>query len=214
MFVDLYTCLFVSLLVGSAISPKKNLCRWSSPESPTLAFYQCPIRDACLPGGNGTRSRCAVGYGYVACSLCVDGYFEQFGRCVACPRTSGSSLAALIGIALTIVVLCVVVYKARSVLPTNVMKLGLSMLQVRCVVEMRLLHCCLSRAVQTTDSRHALSPPFLQILASASTAYDIPWPPALMSTFSSARLFLVRCRTSATVQRILAVTCMCCCACT
>ena len=46
--------------------------RWSPPNSDGLAFYSCPILDACLPGVNGSRSACAIGYGSIACRYCID----------------------------------------------------------------------------------------------------------------------------------------------
>ena len=32
-----------------------------------LTFYKCPIAEACLPGGNGSRAECATGYAGIAC---------------------------------------------------------------------------------------------------------------------------------------------------
>ena len=40
---------------------------WASETSDGLTFYKCPLVGACLPGSNGTRASCAVGYGYIAC---------------------------------------------------------------------------------------------------------------------------------------------------
>ena len=62
--------------------------------------------------------------------MCAVGYFEQFGRCVACPPSSGASVGALLGIAVVLAVVCGVVYVIRALLPVDVLKLGLSMLQV------------------------------------------------------------------------------------
>ena len=73
---------------------------------------------------------CAEGYVGIACSVCGDGYFEQFGKCVACPTSSGASVGQLIGIALALLVLAGVAFWARKLLPVDVLKLGLSMLQV------------------------------------------------------------------------------------
>lgn len=54
---------------------------WSQPSSDR--FYPCPVADACLPGVNGSRSTCAEGYTGIVCSVCADGFFEQFGRYTA-----------------------------------------------------------------------------------------------------------------------------------
>ena len=40
---------------------------WAPPDSDGTVFYKCPISAACLPGVNGSRSTCAVGYGSIAC---------------------------------------------------------------------------------------------------------------------------------------------------
>ena len=138
--------------------------RWSPPNSDGLTFYACPILGACLPGVNGSRSACAIGYGSIACryytglttqgnidlcrgercaelflwcvvgtlgSLCADGFFEQFGKCVACPSSHGASVAAMLGMLTLLVVACVVFFRIRHLLPVDVLKLGLSMVQVR-----------------------------------------------------------------------------------
>jgi hypothetical protein len=54
---------------------------WAPPDE-TSSFYQCANPDSCLPGVNGSASMCALGYTGVVCSVCSDGFFEQFGRCV------------------------------------------------------------------------------------------------------------------------------------
>jgi hypothetical protein len=51
-----------------------------------LTFYVCPIPAACLPGENGTRTTCAPGYGSIACSVCLEGYFQQVSVWRAVPR--------------------------------------------------------------------------------------------------------------------------------
>jgi hypothetical protein len=51
---------------------------WAPPGATT--FYACNNVAACLPGVNGSRSSCAVGYAGVVCSVCAYGFFEQFGR--------------------------------------------------------------------------------------------------------------------------------------
>jgi hypothetical protein len=94
----------------------------------------------------------------VACSLCADGYFEQFGLCVACPKSSGTSIGALFGLSLLLVAICGVLYVVRELLPIDVIKLGVSM---------------------------------VQIIASANSAYDIPWPSAFRRFLSLLRVFLV-----------------------
>ena len=56
---------------------------WARNSASTTVFYKCMSADACLPGGNGTKSVCRAGYSGTLCAVCSDGYFEQFGRCVA-----------------------------------------------------------------------------------------------------------------------------------
>ncbi len=101
---------------------------WSPPGSST--FYKCANLDACLPGVNGTASTCAVGYAGVVCSVCDDAYFEQFGRCVPCPKDKGSSVAAMLGIAAALLVAAFVCFRIRNILPVGIIKLGVSMFQV------------------------------------------------------------------------------------
>jgi hypothetical protein len=131
---------------------------WASASSDGSRFYRCPILGACVGGGNGTRAVCATGYAHVACSLCADGYFEQFGQCVACPKSSGTSIGALFGLSLLLIAICGVLYMVRDLLPINVIKLGVSM---------------------------------VQIIASANSAYDIPWPAAFRRFLSLLRVFLI-----------------------
>ena len=68
----------------------------------------------------------------VACSVCADGFFEQFGKCVACPSQVSASVGELFGISSVLIIVCTVLYVMRRLLPVDVIKLGLSMLQVRC----------------------------------------------------------------------------------
>ena len=63
-------------------------------------------------------------------SVCADGYFEQFGKCVACPAASSASAGQLVGILVLLIAVCVGLFTIRTLLPVDVMKLGLSMLQV------------------------------------------------------------------------------------
>jgi hypothetical protein len=131
---------------------------WASPSSDGSRFYRCPVSGACVGGGNGSRAVCATGYDHVACSLCAEGYFEQFGLCVACPKSSGTSVGALFGLSLLLIAICGVLYMARELLPIDVIKLGVSM---------------------------------VQIIASANSAYDIPWPSAFRRFLSLLRVFLI-----------------------
>jgi hypothetical protein len=103
---------------------------WASPSSDGSRFYSCPTLGACVGGGNGSRAVCATGYASVACSLCADGYFEQFGLCVACPKTSANSIGALIGLALLIIAAICALYALRELVPIDVIKLGVSMMQI------------------------------------------------------------------------------------
>ena len=121
-------------------------------------FYRCPIPGACRPGVNGSRTLCAAGYTGVLCSVCDIGYFEQFGVCALCPATHGESVAALVGLTLVLLVLGVAVYMVRKFLPVDMLKLGLSM---------------------------------LQIIASGSSVYSVPWPPLFQQFISSLRVCLV-----------------------
>ena len=62
--------------------------------------------------------------------MCADGFYEQFGKCVVCPSQSSVSIGQVIGISAAIIGLCGVVYLVRALLPVDVIKLGVSMLQV------------------------------------------------------------------------------------
>ena len=79
-----------------------------------------------------TCDRCRVKFRCVCvcASLCVDGYFEQFGVCVKCPASSGSSAGVVVGIVLLLVAVGLALFRYRTLLPVDVLKLGLSMLQV------------------------------------------------------------------------------------
>ena len=114
---------------------------WASSQSTGLTYYPCPIAAACLqpqlPASRHVdvapvpyRAQCATGYYGIACSVCADGYYEQFGKCVACPPSSGASVAALAGISMVLVTLSLVVFVIRHILPVDIIKLGVSMLQV------------------------------------------------------------------------------------
>jgi hypothetical protein len=133
---------------------------WASDASDGLKYYRCPLAGSCKAGasGNGSRAVCETGYAHVACSLCADGYFEQFGRCVACPSSSGSNAGAMAGILLALIVAIGVAVVIRDLLPVDVIKLGVSM---------------------------------VQIIASANSAYDIPWPSAFGDFLLSLRVALI-----------------------
>ena len=131
---------------------------WASTSSDGLTFYSCPIAEACLPGANGTRVQCRAGYAGVLCSVCDDQYFEQFGQCVACPASHKQSVAVMVALVCLFAVLGVVVFLLRNILPVDVMKLGVSM---------------------------------VQIIASGSTAYAIPWPASFQAFLNGLRVFLV-----------------------
>ncbi len=131
---------------------------WASPDSDGSRFYRCPLAESCLRGSNGTRSRCAVGYAHVACSQCADGFFEQFGTCVACPSSSGSSVGVTVGLVVALSAALSIILLLRHILPVDVIKVGVSM---------------------------------VQIIASANSAYAIPWPPLFSRLLLSLRLFLI-----------------------
>ncbi len=101
---------------------------WASQNS--TSFVPCPLPSACLPGENGTRSTCARGYGHVACSVCADGYFEQFGVCVKCPASQGQSVGVLLGFVIMLSGIAFLVFLVRHLLPVDVIKLGVSLVQV------------------------------------------------------------------------------------
>ena len=50
---------------------------WAADTVEDLNFYTCPVYDACLRGGNGSRSRCATGYTGILCGVCSPGYFQR-----------------------------------------------------------------------------------------------------------------------------------------
>ena len=95
-----------------------------------LDYAKCPFPKACLPGMNGTRSMCASGFQAIACSACAAGYFLQFQQCQRCPPTKGVSVAATIGVIACAVVLGYLLFRVRSVLPTDVIRIGLSTVQI------------------------------------------------------------------------------------
>jgi hypothetical protein len=133
---------------------------WASDSSSGKQFYKCPIPESCLPGdrGNGTRAQCQQGYGHVACSVCVDGYFEQFGKCAACPATATTSYLTVFGVVVIIFVFAGILFKIRELLPLDVLKIGVSM---------------------------------AQIIGSANSAYEIPWPPLFTEYLNAMKVFLV-----------------------
>ena len=108
---------------------------WSTPSS--LQFYKCPIPGACLgkrSTDNGTvlGAGCAQGYTGLLCALCDDGYFQQFGKCAACP----ASREGVWLLTSTIVVVgCLVLaglYWIRAALPIDVIGIIVTFCQVRC----------------------------------------------------------------------------------
>jgi hypothetical protein len=74
---------------------------------PTLGFQQVLEARACL-----------------AAFLCL------VGRCVACPKDTGTSVAAMLGIAAALLVVALFVYRIRNILPVDLIKLGVSMFQI------------------------------------------------------------------------------------
>jgi hypothetical protein len=131
---------------------------WASDASSGAKFYKCPIAEACLPG-NDTRAQCALGYSHVACSVCALGFFEQFGKCAACPKTQATSFVALFGISVALILGGFLLIKMRELLPVDIVKIGVSM---------------------------------AQIIGSANSAYDIPWPPEFAKFLDAMKIFLVR----------------------
>jgi hypothetical protein len=103
---------------------------WASPHSDGRRFYRCPVAAACLPGVNGTRSQCERGYGGVACSVCITGYFEQFGQCVSCSSSSRSAIGIVAGFLLVGVAVLFLLYQLRKILPVDIIKLGVSLMQI------------------------------------------------------------------------------------
>lgn len=130
----------------------------SGTAAPPPVFYSCTQPLACQAGVNGTVSRCAPGYEGVACSVCENGWFEQFGRCSRCPSTSDGSVYRMVAGAVIVVVLFGLLFYIRALLPIDSLKVGLSLLQV---------------------------------IASANSAYNIPWPPAFKSLLDALQVVLV-----------------------
>ena len=52
---------------------------------------------------------------------------------MACPSSGGASVAEMLGLLTLLIVACFVFFRIRHLLPVDVLKLGLSMLQVRTV---------------------------------------------------------------------------------
>lgn len=62
----------------------------------------------------------------IACSVCEEGYFEQFGLCKQCPSSKSLSALAMLAMACIVAVLGALAFKARHGLPVDVIKLGIS----------------------------------------------------------------------------------------
>lgn len=73
---------------------------------------------------------CAVGYSSATCSVCMDGFFLQFGRCVVCPKVAHASVFIQIASSLGIAAAAGLFFKYRRRLPTDVMKVGITMIQI------------------------------------------------------------------------------------
>ena len=142
---------------------------WASSSSSGLVYYPCPILGTCLSPQSeladrgvaavvGQKAVCKGGYKGLLCSVCDEGYFQEFGKCVLCPPSKGASIGALFGLSILLVTMFTILFRLRMLLPVDILKLGLSM---------------------------------VQIIASGSAVYDIPWPPQFFSLISSLRLFLV-----------------------
>jgi hypothetical protein len=62
--------------------------------------------------------------------VCADGYFEQFGVCVKCPASQGQSVGVLLGFVIMLSGIAFLVFLVRHLLPVDVIKLGVSLVQV------------------------------------------------------------------------------------
>ena len=89
-----------------------------------LQYAKCPLASACLPGTNGTRAQCRPGFQSIACSACASGYFLQFGSCQRCPKAQGTSVAAVVGAVLVLVLVVGVLFRVRTFLPVEVIKVN------------------------------------------------------------------------------------------
>jgi hypothetical protein len=137
------------VVLGASVVSRRGF--WAAPTAQgSLAaptFYECPIKDACLPPpkrslatSNSTISDasviaptlCANGYQGIACSVCADGYFEQFGLCRQCPSSKHMSALAIVAAVVGVAVVVVLLFKARHGLPVDVIKLGVSMCVLLC----------------------------------------------------------------------------------
>jgi positive regulator of sigma E activity len=110
------------------------------------------------PGVNGTRSKCQDGYGFVACTVCLDGWFEQFGKCSKCPADASGTAMLIFALGAALGIAGLVLWKIHKILPMDIIKVGISMMQV---------------------------------LASASSAYSIPWPDTFLQFLNILKLFLI-----------------------
>ena len=131
---------------------------WGAEASTSNVFYKCPIPDSCVPGSNHTPTTCAPGYYGTLCSVCLPGYYEQFGKCVICSSDTTASAFVIIGIVAAIAVVAFFVLKIKHLLPIETVKIGVSM---------------------------------VQIIASANSTYDIPWPQNFGSYINGMKVFLV-----------------------
>ena len=111
---------------------------------------------------------------------------------MACPSSGGASVAEMLGLLTLLIVACFVFFRIRHLLPVDVLKLGLSMLQVHTVTSGWSLDSLPGRYLDLRLEVLGLwSSSWLQIIASASSAYSIPWPPSFNSLLSTLRIFLV-----------------------
>ncbi len=69
---------------------------------------------------------CGCAASLIACSVCKEGYFEQFGLCKQCPASKSLSALALLAMAGIVAMLGALAFKARHGLPVDVIKLGIS----------------------------------------------------------------------------------------
>jgi hypothetical protein len=153
---------------SSAVVESSNIVSqrgwWASPSSDGSRFYRCPIRDACMPGAglvNGSSSRTRCADGFDGI-LCGSCALGYFPQYGTCAKCPASASPLSVFLSVLLPMVVVVAFGVLFVLRGM---MGRGMMKVGLTM--------------------------LQIIASANSAYSIPWPSRFKALLNFARLFLV-----------------------
>jgi hypothetical protein len=132
---------------------------WAADSSDGRKFYRCPVAGSCVPGnrtahGTGSRSECAKGYRGILCDVCADGYTRQLDECRACSASGATSIAVTAAIAVACLAAAWLCYRVYGKV---------------------------ARFLPDDVSSLMIGVSALQIVAAASSAYDVPWPSSFQS---------------------------------